>query len=191
METPPRKAGPYVCPFSVHALGALNPTAGAASRSRFAQFARLHVGQRDELPRVGLQPMCGEEGVTCSPEMPKFDVFYPQGSPATKEQPGNGTHLEDKTIWALEASLDVETAHAIAPGANILLVATTGAETLGVQGFPEMMNAEQFLVDHHLANVISQSFSSAEDAFASGQSLEILRHAFRAAAQNGVTALAS
>jgi subtilase family serine protease len=139
----------------------------------------------------GLAPMCGEEGVTCKTGMPKFDIFYPQGSPATKEQPGNGTHLEDKTIWALEAALDVETAHAIAPGANILLVAPTGAETLGVQGFPEMMNAEQYVIDHHLANVISQSFASAEDAFASFRSLEVLRHAFKSAQLNGVTVLGS
>jgi subtilase family serine protease len=53
------------------------------------------------------------------------------------------------------------------------------------------MNAEQYLVDHHLANVISQSFGSAEDAFGSTQSLLNLRHAFIAAAQNGVTVLAS
>jgi len=86
----------------------------------------------------GIQPMCGEEGVTCAPGMPTFDVFYPNGSPATKPPSGNGPGLEDKTLWALEVSLDVETAHAIAPGANILLVATTGAETLGVQGFPNM-----------------------------------------------------
>jgi subtilase family serine protease len=138
-----------------------------------------------------LQPMCGEEGVTCAPGMPTFDIFHPQGSPATNEQPGGGPHVQDKTIWALEAALDVETAHAIAPGANILLVATTGAETLGVQGFPQMMNAEQYIIDHHLADVISQSFASAEDAFASVQSLEILRHAFKSAAQNGVTVVSS
>ena len=34
-----------------------------------------------------------------------------------------------------------------------------------------MMNAEQYVVDHHLATVISQSFASAEDAFDSEQSL--------------------
>jgi subtilase family serine protease len=139
----------------------------------------------------GLRPMCGEEGVTCAAGMPKFDIFYPQGSPATKEQPGKGTHLEDKTIWALEVALDVETAHAIAPGANILLVASTGAETLGVQGFPQMMNGEQYVIDHHLADVISQSFASAEDAFASFQSLEILRHAYKSAAENGVTVVSA
>ena len=139
----------------------------------------------------GLQPMCGEEGVTCQAGMPTFSVLSLGGSPSTKGQPGNGTHLEDKSAWALEVSLDVETSHAIAPMANILLVTTPTAETLGVQGFPNMMNAEQYVVDHHLANVISQSFASAEDAFGSAQSLDSLRHAFISAAANGITVLGS
>ena len=140
----------------------------------------------------GLAPMCGEEGVACSTGMPTFSQLHLQGSPATKPIPGNGTTgQEDRSAWALEVSLDVETAHAMAPGANILLVTTPTAETLGVQGFPDMMNAEQYVVDHHLANVISQSFASAEDAFASFQSLLNLRHAYIDAAQNGVTVLGS
>lgn len=141
----------------------------------------------------GLQPMCGEEGVTCAPGMPTFSQLALQGSPATKAPPSksNSPGQEDKSAWALEVSLDVETAHAIAPMANILLVTTPTAETLGVQGFPQMMNAEQYVVDHHLANVISQSFGSSEAAFGSAQSLQNLRHAFIAAAANGVSVLAS
>jgi subtilase family serine protease len=141
----------------------------------------------------GLAPMCGEEGVTCTPGMPTFSQLHLQGAPATIAPPStsNGTGQEDKSAWALEVSLDVETAHAIAPGANILLVATPTAETLGVQGFPQMMAAEQYVIDHHLATVISQSFASAEDAFGSFQSLEKLRYAFKSAAQNGVTVLGS
>jgi subtilase family serine protease len=141
----------------------------------------------------GVAPLCGEEGVTCTPGMPWFRTFHLQGSPATKAPPANskGTGQEDKSAWALEVALDVETAHAIAPGANILLVSTPTAETLGVQGFVQMMNAEQYVIDHHMANVISQSFGSAEDAFGSKQSLENLRHAFKSAAENGVTVLAS
>jgi subtilase family serine protease len=54
-----------------------------------------------------------------------------------------------------------------------------------------MMAAEKYVVDNHLADVISQSFASSEDAFASTQSLEILRHAFKSAAQNGVSVLAA
>src|SRR6476646_3300989 len=35
----------------------------------------------------GLQPMCGEEGVTCAPGMPTFSQLAIQGSPATKASP--------------------------------------------------------------------------------------------------------
>jgi len=140
-----------------------------------------------------LPHMCGEDGVVCVPGMPRFTVMSMQGSPDTKAPPptSNGTGLEDKSAWALETSLDVETAHAIAPMADIILVTTSTAETLGVQGFPLMMNAEQYLVDNHLAGVISQSFASAEEAFGSVQSLQNLRHAYEAAAAQGVTVLGS
>jgi subtilase family serine protease len=141
----------------------------------------------------GLQPMCGEEGVTCAAGMPTFKVLHLQGSPATKAPPStsNGTGQEDKSAWALEVALDVETAHAMAPGANILLVATPTAETLGVQGLQQMMSAEQYVVDHHLADVISQSFGTGEEAFGSQQSLLNLRHAFVSAKQAGISVLAS
>ena len=139
----------------------------------------------------GLQPMCGEEGVTCQPGMPKFSQLAINGSPDTKAQPGKGTHLEDKAAWALEVALDVETSHAMAPMANILLVHSNNAETLGVQGFPNMMKAEDYVVSNHLAQVISQSFASSEDAFGSYKSLLNLRYAFQNAAANGVTVLGS
>lgn len=139
----------------------------------------------------GLQPMCGEEGVTCQAGMPKFSQLAINGSPDTKGQPGKGTHLEDKAAWALEVALDVETSHSMAPMANILLVHSNNAETLGVQGFPNMMKAEDYVVSNHLAQVISQSFASSEDAFGSYKSLLNLRYAFQNAAANGVTVLGS
>src|SRR5262249_40235255 len=128
----------------------------------------------------GLQPMCGEEGVTCAAGMPAFQLLHLQGVPATTAPPptSNGTGQEDRTAWALEVALDVETAHAIAPMANILLVHTPTAETLGVQGFPAMMKAEDYVVQNHLAQVISQSFASAEDAFGGTSSLENLPDPF-------------
>jgi subtilase family serine protease len=83
----------------------------------------------------GLQPMCGETGVTCTPGMPTFQTLEVQGSPPPVSQPpNNGTGQEDHFGWAVEVSLDVEWAHATAPGANIILVTTPTAETLGVQG---------------------------------------------------------
>jgi subtilase family serine protease len=142
--------------------------------------------------QMGLQHMCGEPGLTCTSGMPTFQHVYWNGKTQVKEPPpNNGAGSQNRNIWALETSLDVEWAHSIAPQANILLMTTNPAETLGVQGFPAMMNAEQFIVDHHEATVISQSFAAAEETFSSTQSLLNLRHAFISAASNGVTVLGS
>jgi subtilase family serine protease len=141
----------------------------------------------------GLQPMCGEAEVTCTPDMPTFRVLEVQGSPAPLPQPPNkGTGLENHFGWAVEVSLDVEWAHATAPGANIILVTTPTAETLGVQGFPPMINAVQYLVDNHLADVISMSLSAAEGSFNNGTAALLqLRKAFIDAQANGITVVAA
>ena len=57
------------------------------------------------------------------------------------------------------------TAHTIAPGANILLVETPVSETEGVHGFPQIVTAEEYVLKHHLGDVISQSFSATEETF--------------------------
>ena len=142
----------------------------------------------------GLPHMCGETpAITCSSTTPNFNILEVQGSPPTNPPPpNNGTGLENHNLWALEVSLDVEWAHATAPLANILLVTTPTAETLGVQGFQQFMNAEQYVVDNHLADVISQSFGAGEASFHNGfAALDNLRHAFIDAQANHVTVLAS
>src|SRR6266853_2312938 len=140
----------------------------------------------------GLQPMCGEAGVTCTPDMPTFQVLEVQGSPPPVPQPpNNGTGLENHFGLAVEVSLDVEWAHATAPGANIILVTTPTAEILGVQGFPQMMNAVQYVVDHHLADVISMSLGAGEGTFSGTASLLQLRQALVDAQANHITVLAS
>ena len=97
--------------------------------------------------------------------------------------------------WAEETTLDVEYAHAIAPGARILLVETPTAETEGVTGFPEMMNAEKYVIDRGLGDVISQSFGATENTFpgfgAGNGALQSLRYAFKDAASHGVSVLAA
>jgi subtilase family serine protease len=143
--------------------------------------------------QMGLQQMCGEPGQACAAGMPTFQHVYWNGKTQVKSPPSgsNGTGLQTRNIWALETSLDVEWAHTIAPKANILNVTTNPAETLGVQGFPAMMDAEQYVIDNHEANVISQSFAAAEESFSSTQSMMNLRHAFTSAAQDGVTVFGS
>jgi subtilase family serine protease len=124
---------------------------------------------------------------------PRFDIVEFQGSPSpVPPPPNNGTGQENHNLWALEVSLDVEWAHATAPLANIMLVTTPTAETLGVQGFQQMMNAEQSVIDNHQADVITQSFGAGEGSFHSGlAALQNLRHAFIDARANRVTVFAS
>src|SRR5262245_53242168 len=136
----------------------------------------------------GLPHMCGESNVTCEDGMPTFSILKEKGP--NPKGTGNG-HQQDRSGWSIEVSLDVEWAHAIAPGANILLVTTPTAETLGVQGFPQFMNAEDDVIQNGLADVISQSFASTEQAFKSVQSLLNLRYAFEDALAANVTVLAS
>ena len=143
--------------------------------------------------QFGLPHLCGEAGVTCTAGMPTFTILQVQGSPPPNPQPpNNGTGQENHDLWALEVSLDVEWAHAIAPQANIILVTVPTAEVLGVQGFPQMMNAVQYVVDNHLADVISMSLGAGEGTFSTtGVSLLNLRKAFIDAQANNVTVLAS
>jgi subtilase family serine protease len=98
--------------------------------------------------------------------------------------------------WAEETTLDVEYAHSIAPGAKIVLAETPVAETEGVTGFPEMMNAEQSLINQGVGDVITQSFGATENTFpgfdqGDYSSLLNLRYAFTDAEKHGVTVLAS
>jgi subtilase family serine protease len=143
--------------------------------------------------QMGLPHMCGEPGQACGNGTPTFTHVYWNGTTQVKSPPPNsqGTGLQERDGWVVETALDVEWAHAMAPEANILDVTTNPAETQGVQGLPQMMNAEQFIVDHHQATVITQSFGTTEENFDGRQSLLNLRHAFISAAQNGVTVLAS
>jgi subtilase family serine protease len=141
----------------------------------------------------GLPHMCGEPGVTCTAGMPTFSILQPQGSPAPNPPPpNNGTGQENHNLWALEVSLDVEWAHATAPLANIVLVTTPTAETLGVQGFAQMMNALQYVVDNHLADVVSMSLGAGEGTFHGGlAALSQLRRPFTTAQASHITLFAS
>jgi subtilase family serine protease len=117
---------------------------------------------------------------------PKFTIIQPAGK-VPPFDPNNAV----MTNWAAETNLDVQYAHAMAPGANILLVETPVAETEGVVGFPEIVKAENYVVSHHLADVITQSFGATEQTFPSAKSLLDLRSAYIAAAKAGVTVLGS
>ncbi len=115
---------------------------------------------------------------------PVLRVVQPVGAtpPFNPKNPG----MVDK---AGETTLDVEWSHAIAPGASIVLVETPVQESVG-RGFSAYMAAENYVTEHDLGDVISQSFSLPEQNFGRAR-IERLRYANRNAQRHHVTVLAA
>jgi subtilase family serine protease len=120
------------------------------------------------------------------PAPPSLQVIQPAGA-VPPYDPTNS----DMVGWAGETTLDVEYAHTIAPDAKILLVETPVSETEGVTGFPQIVQAEEYVLRHYHADVISQSFSATEQTFPSLASVEALRGAYQDAYRHHVTVLAA
>jgi subtilase family serine protease len=132
------------------------------------------------------------------PNPPSFRVITPEGpitttpSTCTTTFSPTGPDLcSDYYGWTDETSLDVEWSHVMAPDANILLVETPMTESEGIYGFPQIVAAENYVVNHHLGDVITQSFGASESSFTSASQLLSLRSAYENAAQQGVTVLAA
>jgi subtilase family serine protease len=90
-------------------------------------------------------------GVGTNASWGTFTQIAPQG--LTPFDPTNGNEVG----WAQEISLDVESAHAMAPGANIVLDLSTDNSDTALQA------ALKYAVDHNLGDVISQSYGENEN----------------------------
>ncbi len=94
------------------------------------------------------------------------------------------TSPANATGWAEESSLDVQWAHAIAPGAKIEFVIAASNND------PDILAATKWAVDHNVGDVISQSFGEAEACF--DPTLLPLQHqVFDAAVAKGMSVFAS
>jgi subtilase family serine protease len=115
---------------------------------------------------------------------PSLTIIRPAGAVQSFEAKNS-----DMQNWATETTMDVEWAHAIAPGAKILLV-----ETPLTGGFPDgyYAEAENYVIDHHLANIISQSWGVPEpqDSF-EYYGIKNLVGAYEQAEREHITVLAS
>ena len=120
------------------------------------------------------------------PAPPSFSIIHPAG-----KIPAYNPDNSDMVGWASETTLDVEYAHTVAPGANLLLVETPVSETEGTHGFPQIVTAEKYVLNHHLGDVISQSFSATEETFPGKAAIQALRGAYELAGQDHVTVLAA
>ncbi len=194
---------------TAHHIGAASTapltTAQCAAQFRIACYAPAQIQRAYDLPALFA---AGTEGQgqtiaivdsfgspTIQQDLNVFDQTYGLPTPnLTVIQPAGAVppyspHDADRVGWAGETDLDVEWAHAMAPMANLLLVETPTSENEGVSGFPEIVTAEKFVIDNHLAAVLSQSFSATEETFPSKESLLALRGAYEDAAARGVTVL--
>lgn len=113
---------------------------------------------------------------------PDFSVVCPMGCPAFN--PRNAP--QDEAGWSIETTLDVEWAHAIAPGARIVLVVAPSAHGNSIN------NAVQYAVSHYPGAILSQSFGAPEAAFRGNNAQFLQAHQnYVAAAAQGMTVLAS
>jgi len=117
-------------------------------------------------------------GNASDPNLGTFTQIAPQG--LTAFVPGD----PNMTGWAEEITLDVLWAHAIAPGANIVLDLATDNSDAALQ------SALQYAVDHNMANVISQSFGEAETCLDTATK-NAWHSTYAAATMKGMTVFAS
>jgi subtilase family serine protease len=110
---------------------------------------------------------------------PSFTEIVPAGSP-----PPFNINDPNQFGWSVETTLDVEWAHAIAPGAKIVLaVAASNNDS-------DLLNTTKYVVDHDIGDVISQSFGEAEACM--DPTLLAQQHAvFARAVRHGITLFAS
>ncbi len=122
------------------------------------------------------------------PDPPSFKILAPLGT--VPFDPNNA----DQLSWTFEATLDVEWAHAMAPGAAIVLMTSPVSETEGVQGLPQFLALEKYAVDHHLGHIISQSWSATENTLFDTAGRKIvgqMEDFYKYASSERVTVLAS
>jgi len=84
------------------------------------------------------------------PPPPSFTVIHMPGS-----KPFDYTS-NDQLGWAEESSLDTQWAHAIAPGAHIILLAAASDND------SDLIAAQNFAIEHGLGSIISESFGESE-----------------------------
>lgn len=125
----------------------------------------------------GLPSMNGL-GAPNNPNLPTFTQVAPDGlTPFVTGDP-------NMTGWAEEITLDVLWAHAIAPGANIVLVLAKDNND------SSLASVEKYAVDNNLGDVISQSFGENESCLAPADLLSY-NQVYAEATQKNITIFAS
>jgi subtilase family serine protease len=109
---------------------------------------------------------------------PHFSIIHPGGLTRFDINDSN------QDSWAFEIQLDVEYAHAMAPGANIVLALAKSNDD------SDLLATTKYVISNHIGDVISQSFGEAEQCM--DPTLLAQQHAlFAQAVSEGYTIFAS
>ena len=100
-----------------------------------------------------------------------FDIVSNNGAANRPETPA-----QDPLGWQAEVTLDVEAVHSMAPGAKILLVAAPN-------NYADLDEAVNWVVVHHLANIVTNSWGLSTDLMDPGQASRDERIFMQAAAE--------
>lgn len=103
-----------------------------------------------------------------------FSIIYPEGKPS---DPNAGI----LTGWNIEIAMDVQSAHTIAPGANILVVATNGQDS------EDFQYSIDYVANNGLSNSISNSYEEDTDIVSGPLEQESWDEALEIATAQGVS----
>jgi len=103
-----------------------------------------------------------------------FNIVYPEGAPL---DPNAGI----LTGWNTEIALDMDSSHAIAPGANIVVVATTGQDS------EDFQYSMQYIVDNGIGTTVSDSWEEDQDLLSGPAEQQSFETVLELAAAKGVS----
>jgi subtilase family serine protease len=103
-----------------------------------------------------------------------FSIVYPEGKPL---DPNAG----ELTGWNIEIALDVQWAHAIAPGAKIIVVAAAGQDN------EDFQDAIRYITNHHLGDSVNDSWEADTDLIAGPLELQSYDEVLKVAAAQGIS----
>lgn len=90
----------------------------------------------------------------------------------------NDLSTEDKVGWAGETTLDLEWAHAIAPDATLVNVVSNTAETVGLEGFPDLMKGIEMAIAKYPGAIVSMSYGTGEPTFTPNDISQFLKGSY-------------
>jgi len=103
-----------------------------------------------------------------------YEVVYPEGPPFDP-------NAADLTGWTAEIALDIQSSHAIAPGAKIVVVATSGQDN------EDFINSLQYIITKRLGSAVSNSWEEDTDLFSGPAENDAFNAVLKLAAAAGIS----